>query len=229
MTFGGVVLAQVAEEDVLAEAAVILGEEPALPAAGSAAAEPKGANAASSDPKNEGMGPAPDFKAAGIDGVRHELKQYKGKYLVLEWFNPDCPFVKKHYDSGNMQALQKKYTDMGVVWLTVNSSAPGKQGHYDAKAYADFMDKAGGSPSAVLLDHDGRIGRRYGAKTTPHLFVINPGGYLIYQGAIDDKPSADAADVPGSKNYVAAALDEAMSKKAVSSFTTEPYGCSVKY
>jgi hypothetical protein len=148
---------------------------------------------------------------------------------VLEWLNHGCPFVKKHYSSGNMQSLQKKYGEKGVVWLSVVSSAPGKQGYNlpdDANALSTEMKAA---PAAVLLDPTGEVGKLYDARTTPHMFVINPEGVIIYNGAIDDKRSTDVEDISTSKNYVAAALDEAMSGKPVTVAATQPYGCSVKY
>jgi len=148
---------------------------------------------------------------------------------VLEWHNQGCPYVKKHYNSGNMQKLQKEWTAKGVVWLTVISSAPGKQGYVTpAEADAYVKDKSA-VPTAVLLDSTGVVGLAYDAKTSPHMFIIDPSGTLIYNGAIDDKPTADLSDVPGAKNYVSQALGEAMAGKPVSLSTTRPYGCSVKY
>lgn len=173
--------------------------------------------------------PAPDFTLPGADGQNHALAAYKGKYVVLEWTNHDCPFVKKHYSGGAMQATQKKYTGKGVVWLQIISSAPGKQGYLSA-AQANEVNKAQGTAAtATLLDPDGKVGKLYGAQTTPHMYVIAPDGKLIYQGAIDDKQSTNPADIATSKNYVAAALDEAMAGKAVSQPVTKSYGCSVKY
>ena len=172
---------------------------------------------------------APNFTLTDSNGQNHSLSDYKGKFVVLEWFNPDCPFVKKHYNSGNMQNLQKEYTAKGVIWLSVNSSAPGKQGSYTPQGFNQFEKDKGASATTVLLDTDGKVGHLYGAQTTPHLFIIDPRGTLIYQGAIDDTPSADVADVKTAKNYVSAALDEAMSGKPVAINTTKSYGCSVKY
>jgi peroxiredoxin len=172
---------------------------------------------------------APAFTLTGTDGKPHSLSDFAGKYVVLEWINHDCPFVKKHYGSGNMQKLQKKYTERGVVWLSINSSAPGKQGNYPpAKADALTVEK-GASPTALLLDPDGTVGRAYGAKTTPHMYVIDPEGKLVYAGGIDDKPSTDQADVAGARNHVDQALTEALAGKPITVATSNPYGCSVKY
>jgi len=173
--------------------------------------------------------PAPDFTLTDTNGQSHSLSQFKEKYVVLEWFNHDCPFVKKHYDSGNMQALQKEYTSKDVVWLSINSSAAGKEGYYNAEQTNQMMKDKTAAPTAVLLDSDGKVGQLYGAQTTPHMFIINPDGILIYQGAIDDKKSTDPADISSSKNYVESALDAAMAGQSVSESTTKSYGCSVKY
>ncbi len=172
---------------------------------------------------------APDFKLKDVTGAERSLSEFKGKFVVLEWFNHDCPFVVKHYQSGNMQALQKSYTQKDVVWLSINSSAEGKEGNYPAAEHAQMMESKGGVPTAILLDPDGIVGKLYAAKTTPHMYVINPEGNLIYQGAIDDKSSFDVADVAVAKNYVKAALDEAMAGNPVSEPSTKSYGCSVKY
>src|SRR3990167_3820193 len=172
---------------------------------------------------------APNFTAQDTNGKSQSLSDYKGKYVVLEWFNHDCPFIKKHYNSGNMQKLQKDYTQKGVIWLSLCSSAPDKQGNYSAEELNQMAQAKGASPTAIIRDADGAIGRLYGAQTTPHLFVINPDGNLIYQGAIDDKPTTDATDIVTSKNYVAAALDAAMSGNPIETSATKSYGCSVKY
>ena len=173
---------------------------------------------------------APDFSLLDTQGHKHTLSEAKGKYVVLEWFNPDCPFVKKHYGSGNMQELQNVYTkQQGVVWFSIDSSAPGKQGNYPAEELEKIMQEKGSSATAILLDANGKVGRTYGAKTTPHMFVINPEGILIYAGAIDDKPSVEPADVAGAHNYVQYALHEAMGGKPLTSPKTDSYGCSVKY
>lgn len=172
---------------------------------------------------------APDFTLTDTNGKEQTLSSYKGKFVVLEWLNHDCPFVKKHYDSGNMQALQKEYTAKDVVWLSINSSAEGKEGYYPADKANELTKEKGAAPSAVLLDEKGKVGKLYGAKTTPHMFVIDPQGVLIYQGAIDSKASTDSEDIPTAKNYVKAALDEATAGKAVSESSIKSYGCSVKY
>jgi len=172
---------------------------------------------------------APDFTLTDSNGHKHSLSDFKGKFVVLEWFNPQCPFVKKHYNSGNIPNLQKQYTAKGVIWLSINSSAEGKQGSYTPEEFNKFVSDNGAAPTAVLLDRDGKIGRLYGAKTTPDMYVISPEGTLIYQGAIDDTPGVDIADLKTAKNYVSAALDAAMSGKPVAVSTTKSYGCSIKY
>ncbi len=172
---------------------------------------------------------APNFTAPAANGKTHSLADYKGKYVVLEWFNPGCPFVKKHYESGNMQKLQKEFTGKKVAWLTIDSSAPGKQGNLSpGEALAQKKEWKMNS-TALLLDPDGKIGRTYGAKNTPHMFVINPDGKVVYEGAIDDKATANQADIASATNYVKAALEESMAGKQVSEASTRPYGCSVKY
>lgn len=173
--------------------------------------------------------PAPAFSATGVDGKTHSLADYKGKTVVLEWHNLDCPFVKKHYGSGNMQALQQSATADGVVWLTVNSSASGKQGHLSPQAAKDLIAAQKAAPTAYLLDEKGTVGRLYEAKTTPHMYVIDPKGTLVYMGAIDDKPTANPEDIKSAKNYVTAALDSVKAGKPVQDAATKPYGCSVKY
>lgn len=172
---------------------------------------------------------APAFSAVDSNGKAVSLAQFKGKYVVLEWHNHGCPYVKKHYGSGNLPRLQKEWTGKGVIWLAVVSSAPGKEGHVDGPTANANMKQAGAAPTAVLLDPKGELGKLYGAKTTPHMFIVNPQGTLIYGGAIDDKPSTDAGDIATAKNYVTQALTEAMANKPVSVPTTPPYGCSVKY
>jgi peroxiredoxin len=172
---------------------------------------------------------APDFTANDSNGKSHHLADYKGKYVVLEWHNQGCPYTRKHYDSGNMQHLQKEWTGKGVVWFTVISSAPGAQGFVTAAEENDYVNKVNASPTAVLLDPQGTLGHLYGARTTPHMFIIDPKGALVYNGAIDDHPTSDQSDIPSSKNYVSMALREAMSGKPVSEAATRPYGCSVKY
>lgn len=173
--------------------------------------------------------PAPDFSLAGSDGKTYHLSDFKGKVVVLEWFNKDCPFIRKHYDSGNMQKLQETYLHKGVVWLSIGSSAPGKEG-YMTKAETVQQRIADKSRStASLMDPTGKVGRLYGAKTTPHMFVINAEGNLVYKGAIDDHNTPDPADIPKSRNYVAEALDATLAKQPVKTPSTQPYGCSIKY
>jgi peroxiredoxin len=172
---------------------------------------------------------APDFSTQTGAGKQVKLSDYKGKYVVLEWTNEGCPFVKKHYSGGNMQSLQKEFTAKDVAWLTVFSSRAGAQGHVDAAGAQKFEADHKTASTALLLDESGSVGRLYDAKTTPNMYVIDPAGKLIYAGAIDDTPSADAADIPKSKNYVQLALNEALSGKPVSTPVTKPYGCSIKY
>lgn len=173
--------------------------------------------------------PAPDFTLSDTKGTARRLADFAGKIVVLEWTNPDCPFVKKHYGAKNMPALQAKYVAQGVAWLSVCSSAPGKQGHYSAADWAPILASQGSAATALLLDPDGKVGLAYGAKTTPHLFVIDGAGTLVYDGAIDDKPSTDPADIPGAKPYLADALDAVLAGQPVPAAKTVPYGCSVKY
>ncbi len=172
---------------------------------------------------------APAFTATDSDGKTRSLDEFKGKLIVLEWWNPECPFVGKHYGSGNMQKLQREWTAKGVAWLTVDSSAPGQQGYLTATEAKALMSEKGGAPTAVLLDPAGATGRAYGAKTTPHMFVIDKKGVLAYTGGIDDKPSTDQADVAAAHNHVAAALAELTAGKPVTTKASSPYGCSVKY
>jgi hypothetical protein len=173
--------------------------------------------------------PAPNFKLADVNGKAVSLSDFRGKTVVLEWNNPECPFVKKHYGSGNMQKTQAAAAKDGVVWLSINSSAPGKQGHKngaDAKAH---LAQSGARPAAYLLDPNGVVGKAYDAKTTPHMYIVNKAGTLVYAGGIDDKPTPNPADVNGARNHVLAALSELKAGKAVSVTTSRPYGCAVKY
>lgn len=173
--------------------------------------------------------PAPDFKATDSTGKTVSLSEFKGKQVVLEWTNNGCPYVKKHYGSGNMQALQKKYTGEGVVWLTVASSPVGEQGYVTADEANSDTKTRGASPTAVLLDSKSNIARMYEAKNTPLMVVVDAKGQVAYMGAIDDKPTANPADVKGAHNYVAQALDELKAGKPVSVASTKAYGCFVKY
>src|SRR5438067_7578307 len=172
---------------------------------------------------------APDISATDSKGKTQTLSQYKGKYVVLEWFNPECPFVKKHYGSGNMQKLQEEFTGKGVVWLTIDSNAPGLEGNLTAEQANAKIAEWKAHSSALLLDPDGKAGRTYGAKYTPHIFVINPEGKIVYEGAIDSKPTPNPSDIASSTNYVKAALDESLAGKTVTTPSSRPYGCSVKY
>jgi peroxiredoxin len=172
---------------------------------------------------------APDFAVTDSKNRPQSISQYKGKTVVLEWFNPECPFVKKHYGSNNMQKLQDEFTGKGVVWLTIDSSAAGKEGHLTAEQAEKQITEWKMKSTALVLDPDGKAGQAYGAKNTPHMFIINPDGKLIYAGAIDSKPSPKPEDIASSTNYVKAALDESMGGKPVTTASTKPYGCSVKY
>lgn len=172
---------------------------------------------------------APDFKVKDATGKEHTLKGHAGHWTVLEWYNKDCPYVKKHYESGNMQKIQKGYTGKGAHWLTVISSAQGKQGYLAPTDAVSNFKSAGAGNTAVLIDEDGAMGKAYGAKTTPHMYVIDPKGKLVYAGAIDDNDSSSPDVIAKSKNYVAAALDAGMAGKAVEVSSSKPYGCSVKY
>jgi peroxiredoxin len=173
--------------------------------------------------------PAPDFRGTDTKGVAHNLSDFKGKWVVLEWHNEGCPYVRKHYGGNSIQQMQKEWTAKGVVWLTVISSATGQQGYMEPAQADAYFAQQNASPTAVLLDPTGEIGKLYEAKTTPHMFVISPDGVLVYNGAIDDKPTSDRADLAGATNYVSAALNESMAGKALTVPTSRPYGCGVKY
>jgi len=174
---------------------------------------------------------APEFKVLGSDGKTHSLSDYKDKVVVLEWFNKDCPYVVKHYESKNMQNLQKKYTEQDVVWLSVISSAPKKQGHLSKDQIAPVLKDLGAAPTAVLIDADGKTGKMYDAKTTPHMYIIGKDGTLAYQGAMDDKPSARPSSLKDATPLFANAIDLVIAGKEVPKklATNDPYGCSVKY
>jgi peroxiredoxin len=172
---------------------------------------------------------APDFKGVDSNGVTHSLSEYKGKYVVLEWANQGCPYEQKHYLSGNMESLQKQWTAKGVVWLSVISSAPGQQGYVSPAEENEYLQKMKAAPTAAILDPTGAIGHLYDARTTPHMFVIDPAGKIVYQGALDDKPSPDPATLKGADNYLSDALTAALAGKPVAVPVTKPYGCSVKY
>jgi peroxiredoxin len=172
---------------------------------------------------------APDFSTPDASGKTETLSQYKGKYVVLEWFNPECPFVKKHYGSDNMQKLQAEYTGKGVVWLTIDSNAPGTEGNITADQAKKIMDSWKTKQTALLLDPESKVAKLYGAKNTPNMVIIGPDGKIVYEGAIDSKATPNPADIPTSTNYVKAALDAALAGKPISDAQTRPYGCSVKY
>ena len=185
--------------------------------AGPAAAEPKtGA-------------PAPDFTGVDSNGNAVKLSEFKGQKVILEWTNHQCPYVQKHYETANMQTLQKDMADQGVVWLTVISSAPGKQGHLSGKEANTLTADRGAAPAAVVLDEDGSIGRLYGARTTPHMYVVDEAGMLAYMGAIDDNSSSRHSTVKTAHNYVTAAVADLNAGKPVAKASSRPYGCSVKY
>ena len=172
---------------------------------------------------------APDFKGTDSNGVQHSLSQYRGKYVVLEWANQGCPYDRKHYLSGSIQSQQRDWTAKGVIWLSVISSAPGEQGYVTPSEENTYLKTMRAAPTAALLDPTGAIGRLYEAKTTPHIFIIDPTGKLIYQGALDDKPTTEQEDLKGARNYLNETLTAAMAGKPVSVASTRPYGCSVKY
>ena len=174
--------------------------------------------------------PAPDFTLTDSNGTTHSLSDFAGKTVVLEWINKDCPFVKKFYNEGHMQGWQAEYTaNPDVVWLTICSSAPGKQGHMSPSAWNQHIDDKGIASTAVLIDEDGTVGQLYAAKTTPHIYVIDGAGVLRYQGAIDSKKSAKTSDIAGATNYLAAAVTALLAGEEVQEKTTTPYGCGVKY
>lgn len=173
--------------------------------------------------------PAPDFTLVDTGGDTWSLAGLKGNTVVLEWTNHECPYVGKHYSTNNLQSLQKDARAKGFIWLSVISSAPGKQGHVTAAEADRLTEERNAYPSAVLLDETGEMGRAYRASTTPHMFVIGPDGLLLYKGGIDNRPTADPADVEGAGNYVRAAIDDILAGRAVGQPVTRPYGCSVKY
>lgn len=173
--------------------------------------------------------PAPAFTAVDTAGKAVSLADFKGKHVVLEWVNPGCPFVVKHYNSANMQGTQKEAAAKGVVWLAINSTAPDATDFKAPAAMAQWMQGHKAAATATLMDADGKVGKAYGARTTPHMYIINPAGTLVYAGAIDSKPSSNPADIPSATNHVNAALAETLAGKPVTMASTKPYGCSVKY
>jgi peroxiredoxin len=172
---------------------------------------------------------APDFTVVDSNGKAHQLSNYSGNVVVLEWTNPECPFVKKHYQSGNMQALQKEFTDRGVVWLSVVSSGKGKQGYMSNEEANVYLQKQKADPTALVRDPDGKLGKLYGARTTPHIFIINKRGQLVYTGAIDSIRSTLPDDIAKAKPYVKEVLTDLLAGRSVKLKKTQPYGCSVKY
>jgi peroxiredoxin len=173
--------------------------------------------------------PAPDFTLTDVSGKAVKLSDLKGKYVVLEWVNPECPYVQKHYNSANMPNLQKEYGGRQVTWLAINSTREGHSEFKSPQQMGGWMKEKGAAPAATLLDRDSKVGKAYGAVTTPHMYVIDPKGTLVYVGAIDDKRSTNPADVKTAKNYVRLALEESLAGKPVSTASTTPYGCTVKY
>lgn len=172
---------------------------------------------------------APDFELVDTAGETHRLSDYRGETVVLEWLNYDCPYVGKHYGGGHMQALQRQAAADGVVWLSVVSSAPGEQGHFEPAAMDERTLTEGGQQAAVLYDPDGTVGRAYDARTTPQMVVIDAEGRVVYNGAIDDRPTTDVADLDGATDYVTPAIAAAREGRAADPASTPPYGCSVKY
>ncbi len=173
--------------------------------------------------------PAPDFEVVDAQGNMHSLSDYEGKYVILEWLNRGCPYIQKHYNGNNMQRLQKKFTDQGVVWLSVISSAQGKQGYMEPAEVQQYVEEQGASPTAVLLDTDGTMGQAYDARVTPHMFIIDPDGLVRYNGAIDDKPTPRMSSLDDANNYIEAAMNNLMNGEEVEVKSNTPYGCGVKY
>jgi peroxiredoxin len=202
-------------------------ERTASPGQSAQAVEQKAAVAKTVAPRPGAQ--APDFTLPDAQGSNHSLSDFRGKWVVLEWVNYDCPFVKKHYGSGNMQKLQADARAKGAAWLSINSSAPGKQGHFEGAELGRRMAAVKAQPDFYLQDPEGKVGKAYNAKTTPTLFVIDPQGKVVYAGAIDDKPSTDQEDIPKAKNYVRVALDAAMAGKPVETASAPSYGCGIKY
>lgn len=172
---------------------------------------------------------APDFEVMDANGNMRSLSEFEGQYVILEWLNHGCPYIRKHYDGNNMQQLQEKYTDQGVVWLSVISSAPGEQGYMEPEEARQSIEEYGASPTAILLDPEGEMGRAYDARVTPHMFIIDPSGTVRYNGAIDDKPTPRASSLETAHNYIDAAMNSLMNGEEVEVKSNTPYGCGVKY
>lgn len=172
---------------------------------------------------------APNFTLPAATGETINLNDFDGKTVVLEWVNFGCPYVRKHYNSGNMQKLQEKYREQGVIWLSINSSAEGKQGQFEGEELLEKISENSNNADFYLMDTSGEVGHLYGAKTTPHMYVIDANHHIVYQGAIDSIPSADISDIEKADNYVAAALDAHLNGEEVATKSTQPYGCGVKY
>ena len=172
---------------------------------------------------------APDFTLSDLSGKTVRLADFKGRHVVLEWHNPNCPFVVKHYDSGNMPALQARFDAKETVWLSINSTHPSHQDYMKADKLKRYLSDKGATPDAYLIDLEGNVGIEYAARTTPHMYVVNPSGTLVYAGAIDDKRSTRLDDVKTAQNYLVAAVEESRAGKPVSTSSTSPYGCSIKY
>jgi len=173
--------------------------------------------------------PAPDFSLSDLNGKAVKLSDFKGKHVVLEWHNPACPFVVKHYDSGNMQSLQNKYNAKDTVWLSINSTHPTHQDYMSGDKLKGYIADKKAAADNYMVDADGKVGQSYKAKTTPHMYIINPAGMLVYGGAIDDKRGSKQEEIKTAKNFVVAALDESRTGKPITTASTTPYGCSVKY
>ena len=172
---------------------------------------------------------APNFEVMDANGNMRSLSEFEGQYVILEWLNHGCPYIRKHYDGNNMQQLQEKYTDQGVVWLSVISSAPGEQGYMEPEEARQSIEEYGASPTAILLDPEGEMGQAYDARVTPHMFIIDPSGTVRYNGAIDDKPTPRASSLETAHNYIDAAMNSLMNGEEVEVKSNTPYGCNVKY
>ena len=173
--------------------------------------------------------PAPDFTLKDLSGKTVKLSDYRGRHVVLEWTNPGCPYVQKHYDSGNMPAVQKEATGKGVVWLAINSTEQGSGDYLEPAKLSAWQKERKSQPTALLMDEQGTAGMAYGARTTPHMYIVNPQGQLVYAGGIDSIPSSNAEDIKKAVNYVRQGLNESLAGKTISAATTRPYGCSIKY